>query len=188
MFRHLQVAPSKGQTVVGATIGFLKAARFSEPAFTGYEQQLKREGLVNAADDVFFAMHHKRRAVQASITYPGTWLTTFLDMLQEFAFGYGRSVLAPAIWSLVFVGVGVFVFGCGYERNRMETTGASEHKAPPFSAIWYSLELFLPVVDLGMAKAWRPVGGKLATYARLHQLAGWVLIPIGIAALTGIGK
>lgn len=69
----------------------------------------------------------------------------------------------------------------------MEAIG--EHP-PRFSAFWYSLELFLPVVDLGVAKSWRPSQQSfpLLTYARIHQLAGWILNPVALAAITGAFK
>ena len=51
--------------------------------------------------------------------------------------------------------------------------------------MWYSVELFLPVVDLGVAKSWRPGTNRLAMCARFHQLSGWVLIPVALAAITG---
>jgi len=59
-----------------------------------------------------------------------------------------------------------------------------------YSPLWYSLELFLPVVDLGMAKEWRPESsaGWRVVYARFHQLAGWVLVPVALAAVTGAFK
>jgi len=66
-----------------------------------------------------------------------------------------------------------------------------EYGSPPeYSPVWYSIELFLPVVDLGVAKSWRPSAKKrrLATYARFHQLSGWVLVPVALAALTGLAK
>ena len=63
-----------------------------------------------------------------------------------------------------------------------------------YSAFWYSLGLFLPVVDVRTASLWVPrYQGERADfrskwrllYMRLHILAGWVLVPIGIASLTG---
>src|SRR5262249_12348095 len=70
---------------------------------------------------------------------------------------------------------------------RMEKSSNNVIDDAPYSWFWYSLELFLPVVDLGMAKNWCRFRNKtgLRTYARIHQLAGWILVPVSLAALTG---
>ena len=105
-----------------------------------------------------------------------------IDHAQSMFLGYGRSALQPLLWSLAFVALGTIAFR---NKGRMEPVG--EHPAR-FSPLWYSLELFLPVVDLGVAKSWRPRFPGLLTYARIHQLAGWILIPVALAAITGVFK
>jgi len=69
---------------------------------------------------------------------------------------------------------------------------ASAHYETFFSAI-YALDLFLPVVDLGQEKAWAvttPVpfgwGWWLRVASFLYQIAGWVVISLGLAAVTGL--
>jgi hypothetical protein len=70
---------------------------------------------------------------------------------------------------------------------------ASAHYETFFAGI-YALDLFLPVVDLGQEKAWAVttpvVWGwgwgwwlRLASFA--YQIAGWVIISLGLAAVTG---
>jgi len=72
----------------------------------------------------------------------------------------------------------------------MQSVAKDGAEPATYSRFWYSLELFLPVVDLGVAKSWRPKNENrhLLAYARIHQLAGWVLIPVALAALTGARK
>ena len=70
----------------------------------------------------------------------------------------------------------------------MERSGKEPDDGVHYSRFWYSPELFLPVVELGMAKNWRPKESALHTYARVHQLAGWTLVPTSLAALTGAIK
>ena len=59
-----------------------------------------------------------------------------------------------------------------------------------YHPIWYSLARFLPFVSLEDAKIWTPkVHRRFARlYMRLHIILGYLLIPIGIAAWTGIIK
>jgi len=59
-----------------------------------------------------------------------------------------------------------------------------------YSRFWYSLGLFLPFVDLQADKVWKPKADQtfLRSHMRLHIMLGWILIPIVLAALTGLIK
>ena len=165
------------------TLEFLERANYSQSAFTSYETELTGEGRSHDAQEVFTQMHRARRRSDFKLANPATWLTTLFDYFQEYFLGYGRSVVPPLVWSLVFIALGTLLF-----RGR-DSMVAMDDKAPPFSPFWYSLETFLPVVDLGVGKSWRPrPSSPLVTYARLHQLAGWILIPVALAAITGVVK
>ena len=51
---------------------------------------------------------------------------------------------------------------------------------------WDSVDLFLPVVNLGIDKKWEPRGPLLQTYAAMHAMIGWIIVPLLVAALAGI--
>jgi hypothetical protein len=59
-----------------------------------------------------------------------------------------------------------------------------------YSRFWYSLGLFLPFVDLQSDKVWKPKADQifLRNYMRVHILLGWILVPLVLAALTGLIK
>lgn len=59
-----------------------------------------------------------------------------------------------------------------------------------YNPVWYSLDLFIPFVDLGAANVWMPAEDSRfrRNYARVHRILGWILIPIGLVAITGILK
>jgi len=61
---------------------------------------------------------------------------------------------------------------------------------PPFNAFIYSLETFVPLVKLGQADHWGPLGAKrwLHRYSWFHISAGWVLTTVWVAGLTGVLK
>jgi hypothetical protein len=170
---------------------FLNKANFSESAFTAYEQLLRTGGRVTDADSVYAAMHMKLRSdLWQSSAGQGIMrlipaFHNVLDFSQNLFLGYGRSAIPPLLWSLSLIIVGARVFR---KQELMETHG--KEASPSFSALWYSLELFLPVVDLGLAKHWRPrrTNSVLVGYWRAHQLAGWILIPVALAAITGALK
>jgi hypothetical protein len=171
-------APSQGSDV---TLDVLKSAQFSQAAFASYETDLKARGATSRAEEAYFAMRVKGRDVNA---HEGHWTAVILDCIQQYFLGYGRSARAPLIWSGIFVLVGFFTFRKANEMEpRVERPGA-------YSGFWYSLELFLPIVDLGVAKEWRPkaTSGLRIVYARFHELVGWILVPVAIAAITGITR
>ena len=59
-----------------------------------------------------------------------------------------------------------------------------------YSAFWYSLDLFLPFIDLQAESMWIPKKDYrlVLYYMRAHTLLGWILLPIGLAAFAGIIK
>lgn len=162
--------------LLSSSMTLLKQAEYSGAAFDSVEQNLRKRGLTSDADNVW-ELNHERQRVQQRDNY--LWVAS--DLAREYILGYGRIAHWPIMWSVVVVVIGAFLF----RKIKMKELSADPIS---YSPLWYSIELFLPVVTLGMAKDWRPNRDWLATYARFHQLAGWVLIPVALAALTGITK
>jgi len=50
----------------------------------------------------------------------------------------------------------------------------------------YSLDEFLPLVNLHLSDPWRPADGWRRYYLALHIAVGWVLIPLLVGAITGL--
>jgi hypothetical protein len=50
----------------------------------------------------------------------------------------------------------------------------------------YSLDLFLPIVDLQFVGDWRPRPLWRQAYAIVHIAVGWLLVPLLVASLSGI--
>lgn len=55
-----------------------------------------------------------------------------------------------------------------------------------FERAVYSLDLFLPVVNLQVAEKWEPNGLGREIYAVIHSMVGWILVPLLLASLSGI--
>src|SRR5262249_13196943 len=60
-------------------------------------------------------------------------------------------------------------------------------------ALWYSARLFVPLVELPAGGPWVPTTQRIdaihmtaAEYASLHRVAGFLLVPLGVASLTGL--
>jgi hypothetical protein len=136
--------------------------------------------------------------------------------------GYGYEPFRAIKIGLVIIVVGAFVFWVGARRNLMaetklaeqvlsndDQTGQVSPTYPRFNAIVYSLDVFLPFVDLNQVCYWIP-GEKpakprksrnclmhigpyslkwstvLHSYLWFQTLAGWTLCTLLAAAVTGI--
>jgi hypothetical protein len=131
--------------------------------------------------------------------------------------GYGYRPLRALWWIVGFVLLGAVMFGWGYRAGLITPTeesaygafvgsGAPPRHYPAFSSLIYSLENFLPVVDLHQGTYWRPnphhhphnrageanlVGTSLSArllryYLWIHILAGWTITPLLFAGLAGL--
>ncbi len=124
--------------------------------------------------------------------------------------GYGYRPMRALWWILSFVVLGAMMFAWGYRERAITPTdpaayggfvqsGELPRHYPPFNAVIYSLENFLPLVDLHQGQYWRPnprhgSGGRLPAlsgtllrwYLWVHILAGWILTPLLAAGLSGL--
>jgi len=99
---------------------------------------------------------------------------------------YGRRPELAFIWSAFIVSIGYFVFRPKEAMELQQPEATSQN----FNPLRYSLDLFLPFIDLQAANVWLPKQGRYFAqhYMRVHTILVWILIPIGLAALTGIIK
>jgi len=169
--------------VANTSLEMLNASQYSASAYDALEKLLAGRGDPQA-DEVFLAGREARR--QSGIrTKPILGRFQWgLDLFQEYVLGYGRFARWPIIWSLVVIVVG---FGFFWKETDMERKPQADSN---YSRYWYSFELFVPIIDVGVASEWHPKPERtfIANYARLHKLAGWILVPVIFAALTGLSK
>jgi len=131
--------------------------------------------------------------------------------------GYGYKTGRAFGLSLVFIIVGTFVFRFGHRRDLILPSDDKEYSFnagvlkvkkshPVFNPFIYSLEMFVPLVKLGMDEYWRPSAergyalfgtrqktlltsdGLLRCYLWIHILAGWILTTLWVGGLTGLVK
>ncbi|HLK85600.1 MAG TPA: hypothetical protein VKT27_03765 [Candidatus Binataceae bacterium] len=136
------------------------------------------------------------------------WSERLWNRTLELTIGYGFRPIRALWWILGFVAAGSILFWTGYRRRAITPTEADAYEVfmrsgepprhyPPFNAIFYSLENFLPVVDLHQGTYWRPnprhgsgahaiSGTLLRWYLWLHILAGWIITPLLAAGLSGL--
>jgi hypothetical protein len=184
-----------------------------------YEQLtavFRNMGLEDEAVAVIIA---KNKGYAASLHWfpPGHWSECFWYKIFGRFVGYGYKTWRAFGLSLVFIGTGCLVFGFGRNRGLIlptdekdcgfDATGTPhvDQNYPAFSDFIYSLEMFVPLVKLGMDDNWRPyanrrtkirigrrrleITGKVVRwYLWLHILAGWALTTLWVGGLTGLVK
>ncbi len=148
-----------------------------------------------------------------------SWFQRAWNLMLEMTIGYGYKPLLALWWIAGFVVLGAVLFRWGYYMRIITPTEEAAYRefvasgeAPPhypiFNPFVYSLENFLPVVELHQDKYWRPnprhgVRGRvtlarepldssslpsrfLRWYLWIHILAGWTITPLLFAGLSGL--
>jgi len=161
-------------------------AAWTADVYINLEDFLSRQGYAAEKDKVFIA--GKRRERSQFRRWSGAWIGSFvLDWLV----GYGRRPWQAGIPCVFFVALGCLLFPRSkMERQKPDEVKAGEDPLHGYSRLWYSLGLFLPFVDLKSDKVWKPNENErfLRHYMRVHILLGWILIPILLAAISGLIK
>ena len=174
---------------------------------------LRDSGEDAGSTDVLIAKEISKRQYAGLSRAERTW-----NLLLEMTIGYGYRPLRALWWIIGFVALGTLLFGAGYYVRIVAPTEESAYHSfvasgsvplhyPPFNAFVYSLENFLPVVELHQGAYWRPnprhglgggpqpagqshsetiPGSLLRWYLWLHILAGWTLTPLLFAGLSGL--
>lgn len=144
---------------------------------------LRKSGYEDNAREVMIDLHKARRE-QGGFSRSG-WIWSWI--LQG-TIGFGYRSHRTLLWALGFVILGAFLFNEGYQAG---------HLVPPkpdskgqFSAIGYSLDSFLPIINLHQEELFVPTGfgsGRwIQYYYWLHICLGWALITLGVAGFTGL--
>ncbi|MGE4293719.1 MAG: hypothetical protein AB7E32_16095 [Desulfovibrio sp.] len=131
--------------------------------------------------------------------------------------GYGYSPLRTFVWMLAFIILGWFIFHHAHDadlmaklqessiqQNKTTTATFASDPYPEFSSLFYSLDSFVPLVDLHQETYWMPnvnmgaeyglgvlpikmrSGGWLRLYLWIHILMGWILTSLFVVGLTGM--
>ena len=157
-------------------------AAFTSEVYGSLEQFFSRQGYNADADKVFIKgkVRERRQYLQGF-----HWLGSLMLWILT---GYGRHPIWLSGLCILLVALGCVLFS----KSNMELQSGPIRGEPTriYNAFWYSLGLFLPFVDLQVDKLWKPKRSHtiLRNYVRVHILLGWVLIPILVAALTGLIK
>ncbi len=157
-----------------------QSIKYDSSIYTKLEAFLKSKGDPDLADSVYIALKDREMEVHTPVVKG-------LYYLWALVAGYGRKPLNTLMFSVFVIAIGCIVFrkksGMIHKEGRKEITYN-------YNALWYSVDLFVPFVDLNTANAWMPGRERKFAphWARLQRFLGLILVPIFLAALTGIIK
>jgi len=144
-----------------------------------YEQLIsayRAAGQEEAARKV--AITKRRRQRQVINPAAKTW-----NWLLYLTIGYGYRTWQAGLWLLGLLLIGTAVFAHAYPTGMT----ATRHHPMPFNAPIYTLDVVLPIINLGQQDSWQPTGTTLGMYWALIIL-GWALTSALVAGLTGLVK
>jgi len=168
-----------GTTVSQRLIDLIDQADYSAASYAQLEDYYAKHAYPELAEQTFFRMKRQERK-----RLP--WAGHLYSLLLYVLVGYGRRPQNALYISLGVVLLGALIFG----NRRSVVPRKHEDAAKVYSPFWYSFDLLTPFIDLHEADVWMPKQDWWfgSNYARLHRILGWILVPIGIAAITGIIK
>src|SRR6266849_3889977 len=164
---------------------------FSTQPYEQLAKVLAEAGDSGGQKRVLIAMEDARRQY-GGLGWP-RWFWWFWGWVLKITIGYGYAPFRAFLWIAAFVALGTVLFFFG---RRAGAITLSEAKQPqyyrPFNSFVYSLETFLPLVELHQATHWRPdseqsaFGRFLRAYLWFHILLGWFFTSMLIAGITGL--
>jgi len=126
----------------------------------GQEQEARRVALA------------KQRARRGKLSLPGrVW-----GVILEATVGYGYCTWLAGLWLLGLTLAGTLAFASGHATPIVD-------RPPPMRNIVYTLDLLLPIADLGQERSWR-FEGTLQWLGWTYVIAGWVLTTAVVAGVT----
>jgi hypothetical protein len=153
-----------------------RARAYTPQVYDQLSTAYRREGRDEAARQVEIAKQWQRRKALR----PAGKL---LNWLLYVTVGYGYRTWLAAIWLAGLLACGTWIFDRAYPADIVWAGDGG----PPFHALAYTLDVLLPIVDLGQQNAWQPQGAAMY-WSWAFMGAGWVLTTAVAAGLTGLAR
>ena len=181
---YQSISAGEGPEAWRQLLAWLDHSRFDTRSYNQLEDYYKRGGYGDRADEIYIQAN--RRETLEQWWQPANLATfIFWDVLT----GYGRKPSRTFWISLTIVIIGCFIFDpkmfeSSYLENWQWLSQGTKFREIAVR-FFLSLDEFLPGVDLGLAKLWQisRISFQKLLYYHFHKICGWILIPIGLAAI-----
>jgi hypothetical protein len=168
---------------------------------------LRRQGYEKDARWVAIAKPETRRKRGGLRQWTRCWSWVLKVIL-----GYGYKPERALIWAFLFVFIGFRVFYWGRSEELIQPAkgptyiGEADNgkelvsSYPSFDPLAYSIDTFLPIIDIQQSEYWRPdtskkcwllqkersCGAFLRIYLWIHIIFGWLLTTLFVIGFTGL--
>ena len=167
---------------------------YDRQPFTQLEETFRRAGMDQLADDVHYEQKSREFTENITIQKPGAWL---LDRFLWLLTGYGVRLhyLFLPIVTILIIGTAIFQLEGAVKLDIQPPFMISTQVTLScWEAFWVSLNTFLPI-EIPSGADWKPssqiipvLGLKFTTFATFLNLVGWILVPVGVAGISGLLK
>jgi hypothetical protein len=157
--------------------------RFVPQPYQHLGSVLRGMGYEAEATDVAIAAQRQRRK-SANVGKPAQAVSWLLDK----TISYGYHPLRLLWGALAVVVIGTIIFG-QITMDAKPALGASPTTTtpgPPLHGLGYSLDAFLPIIDLHQEDGWSPHETGWKTYLWLHIALGWLVTTLAVVAVTAV--
>ncbi len=173
---------------------------YSAHPYENVAKALKAEADENAALRILI-----QKEDDVGLTRRLPWWQRLWRGLLRYTVGYGYRPEWALVWILAFVALGAFLFDLGYREGVMAPASTDvlvqemyqkcreiPKDYPTFSAWAYSIDAFIPFLDLVLEHYWIPNadagwgGVLLRIYLWIHISVGWILSTLFLTGVTGI--
>ena len=181
-YKYIRLVPGNEPESHKALLKLADQSAYTADVYSNLEEFFLRQGYRADADEAFIGGKRREREEYFRSGHWFRWLGSWmLDLLV----GYGRRPWRAGIPCAALIALGCVLFS----PKKMEPQ-QPEDTPRVYNRFWYSLGLFLPFVDLQSNKVWKPKADQtfLRNYMRVHILLGWILVPLALAAVTGLIK
>lgn len=141
---------------------------FSPGPYDQLAAALTRDGREQEARQVLLVRERRRHRAMGRLG--AVW-----GAVQDTAIGFGHRPLRALLWLLVIVAASTGWFAWS---GPLEAVKAGE--SPTWDPFLYSVDVLIPLVDLGHDKAWDPVGADKAVTLTVMAI-GWILATTVVA-------
>lgn len=165
-------------------VALVQQARFNTQNYAQLESFCQRRGDKDRADEVYI-LGKRRETMQEWWRPSNLAILIFWDGLA----GYGKKPSRTLWLSLMIVMLGTLFFDPkNFDPSFLGGWTWLLNGSPTKTAVirfFLSLDEFLPGVDLGLARLWQISQISFGTllYYHFHKIAGWILIPVALAAV-----
>src|SRR5918995_3265037 len=146
---------------------------------------MRRDGDDGRARSIYYQGRYDLRK-NARAQKKWSTLRNATDWFWKVLTGYGVDIRPLLLISSVFLVIGTLVFYLPNDAlHRVDATARSHPwQDGLLYRFLYSLDVFIPLVNLRVDDQWISNGLWLQTYATVHAMVGWIVIPLLLAALA----